>query len=217
MRTGIKIGLVFGGLVLVTGGVIGYAVWRAQSKPKNVAIKSEVTNTSQAVNLNAGQSSVNGLSVTGDSGLGNGLSGNSSQSGQSSDPGQSKVPGPETFGQFDKYKSEKNALFQDLQPGTGEEIKLNKKAAIIYQVYLTNGKLVDQNQVDKDKKVVPFVFTEGAHQVIPGLEQGVGGMKVGGVRRIIIPPSVGYGAQGKDPIPPNAVLIFDTQLLEVEK
>lgn len=217
MRTGIKIGLVFGGLVLVTGAVVGYAVLGAQTKPKHVAVKSDATSISQAVDLNSSQSSASGLSVTGDSGLGNGLSGNSSQSGQSSDAGQSKVPGPETFGQFDKYKNEKNALFQDLQPGTGDEIKANKKAAIIYQVYLTNGKLVDQNQVDKDKKVVAFVFIEGAHQVIPGLEQGISGMKVGGVRRIIIPPTVGYGAQGKDPIPPNAVLIFDTQLLEVEK
>jgi FKBP-type peptidyl-prolyl cis-trans isomerase FkpA len=207
MRMGIKIGLAIGGFVIITGSIIGYGVWHTKQKPKQVAVvKSEVTTDPAS----------NSLNVTAESGLGGGLDGGTSQQ-QKQSSSESKVPGPETFSQFDKYKNDKAALFQDIQPGTGDEIKPNKNAAVLYKVYLTDGKLVDQNKVDKDSKIVPFVFGYGAHQVIAGWEQGVGGMKVGGVRRVIIPPAVGYGAQGKAPVPPNAVLVIDIQLLEVQK
>jgi hypothetical protein len=215
MRAGIKAGLVLGGFAVITAGIIGYVVWHAQQKPNQVAVKGE-SSVAQAIPLDSDQSG-SSLSVSGNSGLGGGIEGNTDQSGGSASSSKSSVPGPETFVQFDKYKGEKNALYQDIQPGTGDGIKVNKKAAVIYKVYLTDGKLIDQNRVDKDNKIVPFVFTYGAHQVIPGWEQGFGGMKVGGVRRLIIPPAVGYGSKGQDPVPPNAVLVIDVQLLEIEK
>lgn len=216
MRRGIKAGLVLSSFLLVTGGVVGYAVWKTtdqKSQPK--AVKSSSITQSSATPLSTEKNSAGALNVTGNSGLGGGIE--SAEPKQQLNESEQKIPGPETFGQFDKYKEEKNALFSDLHVGDGEEIKVNKKAAVIYKVYLTNGTLVDQNRLDKENKITPFVFTYGGHEVIVGWEQAIGGMKVHGVRRMIIPPSVGYGAQGKDPVPANAVLVIDVQLLEVEK
>lgn len=61
-----------------------------------------------------------------------------------------------------------------------------------------------------------FAFTPGEHRVIAGWEQGVIGMKVGGKRRLVVPPAVGYGSQANGPIPGGSVLIFDIELLEVK-
>jgi FKBP-type peptidyl-prolyl cis-trans isomerase len=65
---------------------------------------------------------------------------------------------------------------------------------------------------------MPFQFTLGARQVIPGWDEGVEGMKIGGKRELIIPPDLGYGARGfPGAIPPNAVLNFEIELLKVSK
>ncbi|NIA18811.1 MAG: FKBP-type peptidyl-prolyl cis-trans isomerase [Simkaniaceae bacterium] len=78
------------------------------------------------------------------------------------------------------------------------------------------GKLADGTVFDKS--VQPFKFTLGAGWVIEGWEQGLSGMKVGGKRTLIIPPELGYGAEGSgDVIPPNATLTFDIELVGLEK
>lgn len=123
---------------------------------------------------------------------------------------------PTTFGQYEKYKDATAGLFGEVLAGTGAELTANKKAAVYYRGWLTNGQLFDESKPDSKGQLQPFVFTLGAHQVIPGWEQALEGMKVGAVRLVIVPPSVGYGATGQGSIPPNAVLIFQIQLAAVE-
>jgi FKBP-type peptidyl-prolyl cis-trans isomerase len=77
------------------------------------------------------------------------------------------------------------------------------------------GKLADGTVFDTSVGKTPFQFVLGVAQVIPGWDQGLVGMKVGGTRVLIIPPALAYGAQGIGPIPPNATLTFEVQLLSV--
>jgi FKBP-type peptidyl-prolyl cis-trans isomerase FkpA len=147
------------------------------------------------------------------SSLGSGTSRNSSSSSNNSNGNRnssSSAPGPESFKEYEKYKESQSALFGDVQQGTGSEATVGKKVAVYYKGWLTNGQLFDQSVNST------FVFKLGDRQVIPGWEQTIPGMKIGGIRRIIVPPSVGYGAQGQGPIPGNSVLVFDVQLVAVE-
>ncbi len=100
---------------------------------------------------------------------------------------------------------------KDLIVGTGPEAKTGDPVSVNYVGALyDNGKVFDASW----KRNEPFQFTLGKGQVIPGWEQGVVGMKVGGRRELIIPPSLAYGAKGSPPaIPPNAPLIFVVDLL----
>ena len=107
--------------------------------------------------------------------------------------------------------------YTDEKAGTGAEAARGKKVTVHYTGWLYNndqkGKKFDSS-VDRGE---PFAFPLGAGQVIPGWEQGVAGMKVGGKRTLIIPASLGYGARGAGGvIPPNATLMFDVELLKVE-
>ncbi|MBX4201749.1 FKBP-type peptidyl-prolyl cis-trans isomerase [Candidatus Saccharibacteria bacterium] len=107
-------------------------------------------------------------------------------------------------------------MYADVQVGTGETIQPGQTAAVYYKGWLTNGQLFDQTRTDASGKLNPYVFGFGAHQVIAGWEQAMAGMKVGGTRLLIVPPAVGYGANGQGPIPGNSVLVFEVQLLAVQ-
>jgi FKBP-type peptidyl-prolyl cis-trans isomerase len=101
---------------------------------------------------------------------------------------------------------------EDTKMGTGAEAVAGKSVLVHYTGWLTNGTKFDSS---KDRKE-PFSFRLGAGQVIKGWDQGVAGMKVGGVRKLTIPPNLGYGASGAgDAIPPNATLVFEVELLGV--
>jgi FKBP-type peptidyl-prolyl cis-trans isomerase FkpA len=102
----------------------------------------------------------------------------------------------------------------DLKTGTGDTAEAGKIVKVHYTGWLTNGKKFDSS-VDRGD---PFKFPLGSGSVIPGWDKGVAGMKVGGKRRLVIPPQMGYGAAGAGGvIPPNAPLVFDVELLGVEK
>lgn len=101
----------------------------------------------------------------------------------------------------------------DLAAGKGTEAKAGDKVKVHYVGTLTDGKEFDSSK----RRNQPFEFTLGQGQVIKGWDQGVAGMKVGGKRKLVIPPSLGYGAGGAPPvIPPNATLNFEVELLEVK-
>lgn len=134
----------------------------------------------------------------------------SNQNSGSSSLSNSNSPSPDNFKQFEQYKDSQDALFADLVKGNGPEVVAGQTVSVKYKGWLTNGQLFDQsiNQ--------PFVFKVGEGKVISGFEQLTIGMKVGGLRRMIIPPSLGYGPEGYGPIPANSVLVFDVQLDEAK-
>jgi len=96
--------------------------------------------------------------------------------------------------------------------GTGAEAVAGKSVSVNYLGTLTDGTKFDSSY-DRNQ---PFSFTLGGGQVIQGWEQGVQGMKVGGKRKLTIPPSLGYGAQATGSIPANSTLIFEIELLSVK-
>ena len=107
--------------------------------------------------------------------------------------------------------------YTDTKVGTGEEAKKGYLVTVNYTGWLyKNGS--KGAEFDSSKNAgKPFAFKLGAGQVIPGWEEGVTGMKVGGQRTLIIPPELAYGARGAGGvIPPNATLIFDVELLSVQ-
>ena len=102
---------------------------------------------------------------------------------------------------------------EDTKVGTGAEAVTGKSVSVHYTGWLTDGTKFDSS---KDRGQ-PFSFQLGAGQVIKGWDQGVVGMKVGGIRKLTIPPELGYGARGAGGvIPPNATLVFEVELLGVQ-
>lgn len=101
---------------------------------------------------------------------------------------------------------------EDVKVGAGAEATSGKSVTVHYVGTLTNGTKFDSSR-DRGQG---FTFRLGAGQVIQGWDQGVAGMKIGGVRKLTIPPELGYGARGAGGvIPPNATLVFEVELLEV--
>ena len=101
---------------------------------------------------------------------------------------------------------------QDIKVGDGAEAKSGQSIVVHYVGTLTDGKKFDSSR-DRGKGF-PFVLGKG--QVIKGWDQGVAGMKIGGVRKLTIPPEMAYGDRGFPPvIPPGSTLVFEVELLSV--
>jgi FKBP-type peptidyl-prolyl cis-trans isomerase FkpA len=231
--------IVKGGILTVSGGLVvgacvtgwlranpagphvsssggGSVVLGASSTPQPASSSAQDLRVSSPSSVAAAGGAANTLvggSTSSNAGSANSNSSGSSDSsaGQPSPSPASSVPSPADFAQYNKYadcKAYPTALFGDEVVGTGAQVVAGTTLNVLYRGWLTNGVSFDAS-TDPTK---PFVFREGDHAVIAGWEQGLYGMKVGGVRRLIIPPCVGYGAAGHAPIPPNAVLIFDVQL-----
>lgn len=99
----------------------------------------------------------------------------------------------------------------DLKVGTGDEAKKKKTVSVNYRGTFLDGTLFDQSYGK-----APFSFRLGAGEVIKGWDEGVRGMKVGGKRKLVVPPELAYGKDGAGGvIPPNATLVFEVELLGV--
>src|SRR3989338_9553391 len=105
-----------------------------------------------------------------------------------------------------------NFKVEDVVVGTGAEAKNGNTVSVHYTGTFTDGKKFDSS-LDRGE---PFSFTLGAGEVVQGWEQGILGMRVGEKRKLIIPPGLAYGEKGIGVIPPNAVLIFEVELLEIK-
>jgi FKBP-type peptidyl-prolyl cis-trans isomerase len=109
-------------------------------------------------------------------------------------------------------KTPSGLRYQELTPGQGEAAKAGQAVSVHYTGWLPNGEKFDSSR-DRDE---PFGFRLGAGEVIAGWDEGVAGMKVGGRRKLVIPPELAYGTAGAPPdIPPGATLVFDVELLDV--
>lgn len=110
-------------------------------------------------------------------------------------------------------RMESGLTYIDVKVGEGAEAKAGQAVSVHYTGWLVNGTKFDSS-VDRGQ---PFKFPLGAGRVIKGWDEGVAGMKIGGVRKLIIPAELGYGSRGAGGvIPPNATLIFEVELLGVE-
>jgi FKBP-type peptidyl-prolyl cis-trans isomerase len=106
----------------------------------------------------------------------------------------------------------------DLTIGSGAQAAAGKALAVNYTGWLYDTSRPDNKgaQFDSSLGRGPYEFVLGAGKVIDGWDRGIAGMKVGGIRRLVIPPELAYGASGHDIIPPNATLLFDVELVAVQ-
>jgi len=108
----------------------------------------------------------------------------------------------------------------ELVAGSGPQAAKGARVTVNYTGWLYDASKPESKgtKFDSSDDHGPITFTLGVGEVIPGWDQGFTGMRVGGKRRLIIPPNLGYGAEGTPggPIPPNAGLVFDMELLEVK-
>jgi len=110
-------------------------------------------------------------------------------------------------------KAPSGLWYTDMVVGQGAEAEPGRTVSVHYTGWLTNGTKFDSSR-DRGE---PFAFTLGAGQVISGWDEGVKGMKVGGRRKLVLPPPLAYGDGGAPPaIPPGATLVFDVELLGIE-
>ena len=216
-----------GATVILIAVVVGVFFWQSSKDKEKVsfgAASLNVSDTQQnnssptlnkggiSVSSNASGQNLGQIAPTNNQSNSGAGGASSSSSGKSS----SQTIDPSTFTQYEKYKNDNQALFGDLVVGTGATLGNGQTAAVAYRGWLTNGQMFDESKTGADGKIQAFSFKVGSGQVIPGWDQGLTGMKVGGARLVIVPPSVGYGASGQGPIPGNAVLVFQVQLLEVK-
>lgn len=102
-------------------------------------------------------------------------------------------------------------IIDDVVIGTGDAVEAGDTVTVHYIGTLQNGQQFDNSYA----KGEPFIFTVGDGRVIPGWEQGVIGMQEGGKRILVVPPGLGYGADGYGPIPSNATLVFAVELISI--
>lgn len=130
---------------------------------------------------------------------------------QAEAPQPTAAPTTETSEKKEMTTTESGLQYTDLVEGKGETPQTGQIVTVHYTGTLQDGTKFDSSR-DRGQ---PFKFKIGLGQVIKGWDEGVGSMKVGGRRQLVIPPQLGYGSRGIGPIPPNSTLLFDVELLGV--
>jgi FKBP-type peptidyl-prolyl cis-trans isomerase len=211
--------LIGSGMMLASLTLAGAAIWyiratRPDDAPGGgtaqhsaVPLGADDGNESRVLSLNTPAKEQAGTGSS--AGAGTSAGAGSSAGAASSAPDATK---PDNLAVYNQYKDDKTALYQDIRKGTGLEAGVKNTVTVNYRGWLTDGRLFD----DSYQTGKTFTFQLGSGRVISGWEQGLVGMKVGGKRRLIVPPAAGYGAEGRDPIPGNAVLVFDIELVDVK-
>lgn len=128
----------------------------------------------------------------------------------SATPGAAPETPPEVAGE--ELSTDSGLKYIDIQSGTGESPKTGDKVVMHYTGWTEADGTKFDSSLDRGQ---PFTFVLGTGQVIKGWDEGIATMKIGGKRRLIIPPDLGYGAAGQGSIPPNATLIFDVEMLGI--
>lgn len=108
-------------------------------------------------------------------------------------------------------KTATGLYYKDFAVGTGPSAQFGDLVRVRYDVHLTNGKRIEGSDPDKP----PYEFRIGAHQVIVGWDEGITGMRTGGRRQLIIPPSLGYGGRRQGEIPAGSVMVVNLQLVQI--
>lgn len=103
----------------------------------------------------------------------------------------------------------------DATVGTGEEVQLNDCITVNYRLNMADGTVVPGNDTFTTGSPIAFELKEGG--LIKGWTQGIPGMKVGGMRRLVVPSDLAYGEPGRDGIPPNSDLVFDIEVLDTKR
>ena len=112
----------------------------------------------------------------------------------------------------DSGNPQNSVALQDLTVGQGKTVEKTNTVVVHYVGFLANGSKFD----DSKARGAPFEVALGQGLLIRGFEEGVLGMKVGGVRRITVPPELGYGNQAVGPIPANSTLVFEVEVIEIK-
>jgi len=212
-----------GGLAVVTGvfvglGVVGVLYWQrsdnvpVSAKPGLVALD---TSPTPVPAVEPGLRVASPESVGANGGGTQMLLPDNSKTNSGSDSrtaAPSATPNADELSKYEKYSSSETAMYGDFVAGQGAAVAAGSIVTVNYRGWLTNGKLFDESY----SRGQSFSFKEGDHHVIPGWEEGLLGMKAGGKRRVIVPPSKGYGATVYNGIPANSVLVFDVELVSVQ-
>jgi peptidylprolyl isomerase len=131
----------------------------------------------------------------------------------SADPSAAPKPHIKAAAAGKSVTTKSGLTYVDLVVGKGPMPKVGQTISVLYTGKLTNGKVFDSTSTRNNE---PFETPIGVGQVIKGWDEGMLTMRVGGKRRLTIPPSLGYGSEAQGPIPPNSTLIFDVELLAIK-
>lgn len=122
-----------------------------------------------------------------------------------------ELPEPRVVAEGDFTVADNGLKYFDFTVGDGTVATSGDQVVVDYNGWLEDGRLFDSSYL----RGRPIAFTLGQGQVIPGFEQGLDSMRVGGERQIVLPPDLAYGSSGSGSIPPNATLIFEVELVDI--